>query len=193
MSDLTPEQFIKLVEDKDSNEWRILFKKWSSYVFAIALRMTHKIELAEDVVSEVFEKLWDRLYTLRSTGSYKAFLAAITVNASKAILTDEKKHRYISIEQTEFDLECKSTSMNPEHRLELEVLSKKIDNYISRLRGNQREYFELYYYGKLSAKEITKLVQGEKSKSTAVGSTLSQAKNSLKEMLKNDPDITFNF
>jgi RNA polymerase sigma-70 factor (ECF subfamily) len=68
------------VADGDEKEFRVLFDKFSSRVFVFAMKLTHSRSMAEEVVQEIFIKIWDHRNTLRDVEYFPSYLSVITRN-----------------------------------------------------------------------------------------------------------------
>lgn len=63
---LADEELISLVERKDSQAFAVLYDRHSRVAFSLAYRLMGERQAAEDLVQEVYLRVW------RSTGSYRA-------------------------------------------------------------------------------------------------------------------------
>lgn len=63
---LADEDLISLVEDGDSKAFSVLYDRHSRAAYSLAYRMMGERQAAEDLMQDVFLKVW------RSTGSYRA-------------------------------------------------------------------------------------------------------------------------
>ncbi len=70
------------LSEGDSSAFREVFEFFSPRVFAFALKLTHSRDLAEELVQDVFLKIWTSRNTLRNVEHFPAYLYTITRNLS---------------------------------------------------------------------------------------------------------------
>src|SRR5687768_12239291 len=71
-----------------------LYKKFSSLLFSICLRYTKNRMEAQDVLQEVFVKIFNNIHTYHHDGSFEGWLRRIAVNTSITNYRKNLKHAF---------------------------------------------------------------------------------------------------
>lgn len=108
-------------ESINITEFKKLFDENKKYVFAIALSILRDFELAEDVLQEVYIKLFQQM-KYQEISNVKAWL--ITVSRTKALDQYRKKKREITGLDSDYFERLECTSEDPLEKL---VLSKYLE------------------------------------------------------------------
>ena len=147
-------------------------------LFRLANRLLKNIPESEDVVQEVFIRLWNRREQLSQYKSLEAFSITITKNLcldrlkSKRNKTDELTERN---EQTE--------RLNPATTMELNDSYRMINNLINRLPEQQRMIIQLR---DIEGYEYAEIAEMLKTNENAVRVNLSRARKKIRDdMQKN--------
>lgn len=157
MAEIKKEQFSKLI------------KECSGSMYRLAAGMLQNQQDAEDAVSEAVLRACENIGKLRSTEKFKAWIMQITANESRKIYNQRKKT--FASEHLE---EWMPVFEDDHHELWDAVM---------KLDVGFREAIILFYYDRLSIREIAKVL---KVKEGTVKSRLSRGKSQLREMLEED-------
>lgn len=146
----------------DEQAFGILFKRYQSKIFAVALRYTRIAEDAEDVVQETFQKAFLYLHKFEGKSSFCTWLTRIAINEALMLLRRRRVVREISVDDSSEgetaapSLEVPEPGPDPEasylKREEAEILSAAIDKLTLRLRTA----IELRELGELSTQETAR-------------------------------------
>lgn len=102
MTDATVEELLIRVSRQDAAAFRALYDRLSPKLLGIALRILKRREAAEDVVQDVFVKLWTGSAVFDPAfGSGTGFLATIARNRALDLL--RRKSEQPSVDEAEFD------------------------------------------------------------------------------------------
>lgn len=82
---------IQISED-DENAFRKIFHTFSTMVYSFAFRLTHSEYTAEEIVQEVFLKVWSHRRSLSGVENFPAYLSTITRNLTFNVL----KHNLVA-------------------------------------------------------------------------------------------------
>lgn len=144
-----------------------LFDQYGDMVYRIALSYLHTRQEAEDVVQTVFLKLLERDAVLYP-GRERGFLAKVTVNHCKNLLSAAKKHEMIPLDET-------SLLTQPEDR--------ELFHAVMELPEKYRLVVCLHYLEGYTFREIAELL---KISSSAVSMRIHRARALLKQQLGRD-------
>ena len=142
----------------------------SQRVFLIALSFTRNRADAEDVMQDVFLKLWKHRGKLEDATHIDKWLTRVTVNECRSLL----RARRDTVSYEEIEELCAAPSFSREQNLLYAVLQ---------LPKNQRTAVHLYYYEELSVREIAELLHITQA---AVKKRLSRARETLRARLKEE-------
>jgi RNA polymerase sigma-70 factor (ECF subfamily) len=154
-----------------------LYKKFSSLLFGICLRYAgHRME-AQDVLQEVFVKVYNNIGSYNHEGSFEGWLRRIAVNTSITNYRKNLKHAY----QKDVD-DLMKTAEEPASFEDLEFTAEEMLQCIERLPSGYRTIFNLYVIEGFMHKEISDMLGIDVNTSK---SQLSRAKTYLQKELKN--------
>ena len=107
--------------------------------------------LTEDVVQEVFLKLWKNKTQIQINTSLKAYLYQAARNTALNAIQKEKRHQQL---ETVYMTGRKQSEMKTEEELLLNETRQKLQAGLSQLPPKCREVFQLSRFEELSYKEI---------------------------------------
>ncbi len=161
----------KGVVSLDQDTFQAFARQYKDTVFRVALNYLGNTYDADDIVQEVFLKLFIRNKHFESDNHARYWLIRVTVNSCKDLLKSSWKSKNVFLEEVEAPV----TFEEPEQ----EDLYKAIMG----LPEKYRTVLYLYYYEEYSIKEIAKLLNMNVS---SVTTRLSRARNQLKEVWKDE-------
>lgn len=154
-----------------------LYKKFSSLLFGICLRYARNRMEAQDVLQEVFVKVYNNIRSYNNEGSFEGWLRRIAVNTSITNYRKNLKHAY----QADVD-ELIRTNDEPMHFEDLEFTAEEMMLCIENLPLGYKTVFNLYVVEGFMHKEISDMLGIDVNTSK---SQLSRAKTYLQRELKN--------
>ena len=154
------------------NDFLYAVKRNSQRLFLIALSFTKSTHDSEDIIQNVFLKLWKYTKAFKSEEHMDKWLTAVCVNESKNYIKLFFKN-HLNIDDTEIiSPKVFDTSQQ-----------RDLFNAVMELPKKERAVIHLFYYEDLSVKDIAGIL---KIKESAVKTRLSRARNKLKERLGDD-------
>jgi RNA polymerase sigma-70 factor (ECF subfamily) len=133
----------------------ILYDRYASLVYRLALRILTNPQEAEDLTQEIFLTLW-RSGTYNPTrGSLSSFLTTLT--RSRAI--DKLRSRGTTLKFLQRWSQAMATESSPPTPFELASLSQRseyVGDALAQLPKKQRQVLEMAYYDGFSQSEIAK-------------------------------------
>jgi RNA polymerase sigma-70 factor (family 1) len=143
----------KTFESDPKQGCEILFRKYYHLLCSHAVRLVHSSEIAEDLVSELFAKLWTGGLYRNINTSYRAYLfKAVRFSAYNYVRYEMgKTEKMDKVTAWHDPLFC---SFKPEETLLFDELSHEIDQIISQLPTQCRTVFILSRFGNRKYKEI---------------------------------------
>jgi RNA polymerase sigma-70 factor (family 1) len=142
----------KTFETDPKQGCEILFRKYYPLLCSHAVRLVYSSEIAEDLVAELFAKLWTNQVYLNINTSYRAYLfKAIRFSAYNYIRWELGKTMKMDDPDSLRDL---STSFKPEETLLFEELAREIEQIVDHLPTQCRRVFVLSRFENKKYKEI---------------------------------------
>jgi RNA polymerase sigma-70 factor, ECF subfamily len=136
------------MEQHDENAIEELFRRYSSIVYSVALRVLRDSNQAEDVLQEVFLQLWRSPASfLQERGSLGGWLLVIARNRAIDVLRRRKLTH--PIEEVVL-----ASPINVADEAERNTMMLKVQQAIAALPEEQRKALELAYFEGLSHTEI---------------------------------------
>jgi RNA polymerase sigma-70 factor, ECF subfamily len=144
--------------DKHNEEefFESLFKKWYAVLCPFVYRIVRDKEIAQDLVQDVFVKLWEKRAQIEITTSIKSYLFRACMNAALNHESSKKKYKVSNEESVTLSLSDGSSTDDALHSGELE---KKINEAIDSLPPACKNVFILSRFEELSYKEIADTLQ----------------------------------
>jgi len=139
-------------------EFTILFNKYKKRIYNYALKMLNDKMRADDIVQDVFIKLFENLNNIHNKQSIQFWLFKTARNEMMAFLRNTKNKKFITeaVDIENFEIENK-TSLADE--IENKELNKLILNELENMKEDFSEVFILKEYSGLSYKEIASLLE----------------------------------
>jgi len=137
----------------------VLYERYSTLVFSLGLRILRDPQLAEDVVQEVFIRLWRRPASYDPTrGRFVSWLMSVSRN--RALDEQRRVSRRMRAEEMDDDpaheLPTNDRFDDPQGSVLLDELRRQVREAMTRLPPAQRQVIELAYFGGLTQVEIAK-------------------------------------
>jgi len=138
---------------------------------------------AEEIVQDVFLKLWEKRDEVDELKSFKSYLYRITVNK----IFNELKHRIVKRKYDQHLLNIDQVNdETPESSIQLQELNKKLEHLLSKLPEQQRNIFIMSRWQGLSNAEIA---QNLSLSTRTVENQIYRATKFIKLHLNNDYPI----
>lgn len=155
-----------------NNEMELLYDKYSGSVYRLAVSYFKNTADAEDIVQEVFMKLFSADMTFPDERSEKAWIMTVTANKCRDMLRSlayKCFHHSVALEDADLIYETPEESA--------------VYNAVMELPPKYRIVIHLYYYEGYSTAETAKIIGISE---TAVQTRLYRGRNLLKKSLGED-------
>ena len=146
----------KISADSDQHAYAQLYLAYMPYLLRFARSIIKNNELAEEVVSDVFIKVWQNRAELGKIDNLKLYLYVSTKNTALNYLSRHFRKDVISLE--EMSLNISMGAYNPEQLLITSEAVKKINLEIQKLPPRCRLIFKLVKEDRLRYNEIARLL-----------------------------------
>ena len=84
-------QLLESLRAKDSRAQRWLFDKYSGRMMAVCIRYVDDRTVAEDILVQGFQKIFDSVGRFRQEGSFEGWMRRIMVNEALAYLRKQRR------------------------------------------------------------------------------------------------------
>jgi RNA polymerase sigma-70 factor, ECF subfamily len=189
MLNLAENYLIESIKDGDRKSFEFLFKNYYSGLCKYARNIVHNESTAEDLVMDIFVRIWEAPEKLLITSSISGYLYQSVHNHCINYLT--RKHKQFSELNAELieklnDLIPEDRSADPFMGINISELSKKIEQSIEHLPAECRKIFILSRLEEHSHKEIAGMLGiSENTVKVQIYRALQKLHVLLKEFLPN--------
>ena len=172
------QQLINQIKQGDMDAFRQIVEQYKEVSLSLAVSILKNKTLAEDVLQEVFIKVFQKIKTFNAKTAFATWLYRIVVNTSYNELKRQK--RQLQIDGVSEELMRVSIEQNS--ILERETQKIYINQALAQLTTNEALILRLFYLGELSIKEIAKVTDFKPSK---IKVNLHRGRKNLEFQLKN--------
>lgn len=133
-----------------------IIKKYQEKLYWHIRRMVVEHEDANDVLQNVFIKVWKGLLNFREDAQLYTWLYRIATNECLTFLEQQKKRRSVSLSDVETDL---SNKIKADKHFDANKLEWKLQLAIQQLPEKQRIVFSLRYYDEMPYEEMSRVLE----------------------------------
>jgi RNA polymerase sigma-70 factor (ECF subfamily) len=136
--ELSEQELIKLVRksrDGDAQAMGILYEHYKTSLFSLALRYTYNYAAAEDVIQDVFVKVFTNLHTLDEEKAFVGWLYRIAVNTCLSYLRSHKRLRQKTIPLEDVQGMVADSAPTATQKAENKILEQSIQKLPPKLKS----------------------------------------------------------
>ena len=139
------------LKNGDHDAFKMVFEQYCERLFQFSYSYLKSREAAEDIVQEVFIKIWRNRNGIRTDASFQSYLFKITLNTvreyfNKLTKSNELKHELV--------LGLTDNSQNMDDVLDYQILLDKLEGFIENMPNKRKEAFVKKKIEGKSLKEI---------------------------------------
>ncbi len=150
----TDTELYSSLQNGNSQALELLYNRYGSLVYTLALTMLKDCQEAEDLTQEVFLLLWNRQAYNPQRGSLSSYLT--TVTRSRAIdRLRSRSAKYRLLNRCGQTMHPSISHNNPFEKASIEERREQVKQSLHQLPENHRRVLELAYYQGLSQTEIS--------------------------------------
>ncbi|MCU0450110.1 MAG: RNA polymerase sigma-70 factor [Bernardetiaceae bacterium] len=131
-----------MVQYQDYRAFQLLFEQYYRLLCLYALRLLPGPEMAEEVVADVFVKIWRNQANIQLKGSAQAYLFAAVKNQALDYLRS-RQHRQSQRQQPEWPAQLGDRDPDPEQRLLQTELGRQLEEAVASLPPQCQLIFRL--------------------------------------------------
>ncbi len=146
-------------EFKNGNDkaFNLLVLRYQEKIYWVVRRLLPDHDEADDVVQDIFVKVYRSLNSFKGDSSFYTWLYRIAVNLSLNEIRRKKNRKTFALDDT--IMQHESDEMLPLERMERDERTRLIKEAIARLPEKQKKVFVLRYYEELPYEEISKILK----------------------------------
>lgn len=182
------EELLRSIQRGSKKGFEVLFRTYYKRLCGYASSFVSQNEVAEDIVAEIFLRLWERRDTIIVTNSIPSYLFQSVKNSCINYLTREKSHKQM-ISENEINLlnikiQYQLSDKYPLSDIIGHELEEKIKNEIEKLPEQCSQIFYLSRFEELSHRQIAeKLGISENTVKVQIYRALIKLRKGLKDYL----------
>jgi RNA polymerase sigma-70 factor (ECF subfamily) len=158
---LSDQQLVARLVEHDPNALAAIYDRYIRPIYSLAIKMMGRKERAEEVVQEVFIKLWRKPYSYDpQRGAFINWILGVTHNQAIDELQRERNHeRTVShalpnVGEEEQAIDVPDPNADPAEEAWFSVRMDIVRQALQRLPSAQRQVVELAYFSGLTQAEI---------------------------------------
>jgi RNA polymerase sigma factor (sigma-70 family) len=167
-------------ESTKERAFTAIIKKYEERLYWHARRMVVDHDDANDVLQNVFIKVWKALENFREDSKLYTWLYRIATNESLTFLEQQKKRSSVSLSDVESGLENK---VKADTNFDANKLEWKLQLAIQQLPEKQRLVFNLRYYDEMPYEEMSRILETSEG---ALKASYHHAAKKIEEFVKNN-------
>ena len=163
---------VKQCQDGDTGAMENVYMAYKSPVFKLAYRFTGDYYLAEDLLQDIFIKIFTSIKKLRSPDAFNSWLYRIAANTCMSFARKKKKTREVSLKE----IEDTGHSEDGEN-----LVRQQIEKAMEILPPKQKIVFQLHDVQGFTSAEIAKIM---KSSEGTAKSQLFKARMKIRKFIR---------
>ena len=156
-SRLDDEALLQRLSYRDLEAFRSLYDRYGDLVYSAVLRIVRDVHIAQDMVQEVFLRIWRRPESyVAQRGRFSTWLISVARNrAVDEVRARNRRYRHETASPEQQERELPSSDDNdPALTAELADQRRLVLAALADLPPEQRQVIELAYFGGLTQQEI---------------------------------------
>jgi RNA polymerase sigma factor (sigma-70 family) len=157
MPEYTDNELIELFRNADKMHYAFnhLVRKYQEKIYYFVRRLVIDHDDTDDVVQNVFIKVWNNLGSFREDSKLFTWLYRIAVNESLSFLKNKQLRSYLSLSSPEAMI---IRSMQDDNYFDGDEIQVRLTKAIIRLPKKQQLVFNMRYYDDLSYDEMSEIL-----------------------------------
>ncbi|MDO6429053.1 RNA polymerase sigma-70 factor [Flavitalea sp. BT771] len=140
----------------DESAFRDLFHRWRDKLYFFVLRITHSPEMAEDILQDVFVKIWTHRASLNTIQHFDAYLYKMSQNQAISGMKRAAKEALILSELTKAP---EAEALVTDDAVLRRELSRKFQAILHKLPTQQRLVYTLTHLHGLKHEEVAQQLE----------------------------------
>ena len=177
---LIESEWVKSIKIGDHKAFELLFNFYCQRLISFAQRYVIDIQIAENIVQEVFVSVWSQRNKLNPSKMIKSYLFTAVKNQA----LNELRHRDVQTKSQGRLVDLSTKDTDPEQELTTDEINNAIHRAIDELPEKCREIFMMNRFDELKYAEIADVLNiSIKTVETQMGRALKKLRERLKTIL----------
>ena len=173
-------EWIVKIQAGDKLAFELLFNFYCQRLIHFARRYVNDVQIAENIVQEVFVSVWNKREKLNPSRKIKSYLFTAVKNEA----LNELRHREVEIRSGDKLINLIERDIDPEQEFAANEINKEIHKAINELPEKCREIFTMNRFDGLKYAEIAEILNiSIKTVETQMGRALKKLRGRLKQFL----------
>jgi RNA polymerase sigma factor (sigma-70 family) len=157
MTNYSDVELLKMLKEDSTQQiaFRILVQQYQEKIYHSVRRMVIIHEDADDIVQNVFIKVWKNLHQFREDSKLFTWIYRIALNETISFLNQQKLRSLLVLKHHEVKM---LNSIADDHYFEGDEIQRKLQEAIIRLPSRQRMVFNMRYYDEISYEEMSSML-----------------------------------
>lgn len=148
-------ELLQMISQGDEKAFATVFDYYRNKIYGVALKLTHSTTVAEEIVEDVFLKIWSRRATLDEIENFSAYLFTIARNETYKILKQiAKNYKIVLLTESNESVAHNNTEDYVINKEFTSLLQKAIE----RLPQQQKQVYKLMKEEDLKRGEVAELL-----------------------------------
>ena len=148
-------ELLQLISEGDESAFATVFDYYRNKIYGVALKLTQSTSVAEEIVEDVFLKIWIRRAALNEIENFGAYLFTVARNETYKILKQiAKNYKIVLLSENNESL----VHNNAEDYLVNKELTTLLQKAIDRLPRQQKQVYKLMREEDLKRGEVAELL-----------------------------------
>lgn len=137
---LNEKALLQQIAEGNQTAFTTLFNHYHKYVFAFGKKLTYSEDLAEEIVQDIFLKIWIKRERLIQIDNFGAYLSRMVQNHSFNVLRQLAQSKKVT---AKLDLELSEVEFNTEKQLDYKAVVDVLNEALHTLSPQQRSVYKL--------------------------------------------------
>lgn len=175
-------ELLRLFRQDDTKEQAFtnIIKKYQEKLYWLIRRMVIDHDDADDVLQNVFIKVWNALGNFREDSQLYTWLYKIATNECLTFLDQKKRKASVPLDEVESGL---SNKIKADEGFDAKKLEWKLQLAIQQLPTKQRLVFNLRYYNEMPYEEMSKVLNTSEG---ALKASYHHAAKKIEDYIRNE-------
>ncbi len=148
-------ELLQMISQGDEQAFATVFHHYRNKIYGVALKLTHSTTVAEEIVEDVFLKIWTRRATMNEIENFSAYLFTIGRNETYKILKQiAKNYKIVLLSENNQSF----VHNNTEDYLIQKEFTSLLQKAIDRLPHQQKQVYKLMKEEDLKRGEVAEIL-----------------------------------
>ena len=154
---LSDAEILSRFREKEGQHYafNLLVRKYQQKVYVVVRRLVIDHDAANDIVQDVWVKVWHHLAGFKAESQLYTWLYRIAANEALSYLSKKKKRFFLPIVDVEAEL---SEKLEQDPSINGDEIEKKLQRAILSLPEKQRLVFQMRYYDEMPYEQMSQVL-----------------------------------